>query len=211
MSSPSSPPSSPGAAAAAQQPLVNRYTDKTATQERPCFICLRPTTKVLASQQGGDWFYACPSHLQDTGFAKGEGIPTVPTVEALAAVAAARKKKAGLDAAKKKADEAKDSSNSPQQQQKSHAAKLGSAVLSGLGHVATKTAASVTSFYTDEDAIERKKLQDEVDRLEREARMKPAFWVLHRDIFYLRQAEVKKRTAKKALNGISFPRVPNGL
>ncbi|KAF9975525.1 hypothetical protein BGZ73_000829 [Actinomortierella ambigua] len=204
--SPASSPSSPGAAAAAQQPLVNRYTEKTATQERPCFICMRPTVKVLTSQQGGDWFYICPSHLQDTGFAKGEGIPAVPTVEALAAVAAARKKKGELEANKKKpATDTKDD------QQKSHAAKLGSAVLSGLGHVATRTAASVTSFYNDEEAIERKKLQDEVDRLQKEARMKPAYWVLHRDIFYLRQAEVKKRTAKKTLNGISFPRVPGGL
>ncbi|KAG0227399.1 hypothetical protein BGW41_003835 [Actinomortierella wolfii] len=209
MSSPSSP-SSPSSANAAQLPLVNKYNDKTATQERPCFICLRPTTKVLASQQGGDWFYVCASHLQDPGFAKGEGIPPVPTVEALAAVAAARKKKAELEKQKKAAESTSASKDAPQQS-KSHAAKLGSAVLSGLGHVASKTTASVTSFINDEEAIERKRLQDEVDRLEKEAKLKPAYWVLHRDIFYLRQVEVKKRSAKKSLNGLSFPKVPGGF
>ncbi|KAF9091808.1 hypothetical protein BGX29_010757 [Mortierella sp. GBA35] len=172
-------------------PLRNAYLEKTATTERSCFICMKMTTKVLTAKDGGDFFYICASHLQDPGFAKGEGFPPVPTPEALAAVAAIKKKK--VEAEKKKTEA---TTTTTEDDKRSHAAKLGSAVFSGLGSVATKAAA-------------------ELERRQAEARKKPAYWVLHRDIFYLRQMEAKKKMTKKTaaetLNGISFPKVPGGL
>ncbi|KAG0274254.1 hypothetical protein BGZ95_009954 [Linnemannia exigua] len=193
---------------AAPAALRNAYLEKTATTERSCFICMKMTTKVLTAKDGGDFFYICASHLQDPGFAKGEGFPPVPTAEALAAVAAVRKKK---EEAEKKKAAGDTSAATTEEDKRSHAAKLGSAMFSGLGSVATKAVSSVSAFINDEEATKARIQAAELERRQAEARKKPAYWVLHRDIFYLRQMEAKKKTAKKTLNNISFPKVPAGI
>ncbi|KAF9146434.1 hypothetical protein BGX30_000056 [Mortierella sp. GBA39] len=187
--------------------LRNAYIEKTATTERSCFICMKMTTKVLTAKDGGDFFYICASHLQDPGFAKGEGFPPVPTAEALAAVAAIRKKRE--EAEKKKGDPTTPATT--EDDKRSHAAKLGSAMFTGLGSVATKAVGSVSAFINDEEATKARIQAAELERRQEEARKKPAYWVLHRDIFYLRQVEAKKKVAKKTLGGIAFPKVPAGL
>ncbi|KAG0369475.1 VPS4-associated protein 1 [Gamsiella multidivaricata] len=192
--------------------LRNAYLEKTATTERPCYICMKMTTKVLTAKDGGDFFYVCTSHLQDPGFAKGEGYPPVPTPDAIAAVAAIKKKRA--EAEKKKQGEAAAPATKSEEETKSHAAKFGSAVLSGLGSVATKAATSVSAFINDEEATKARIQAAELERQQAEARKRPAYWMLHRDIFYLRQNEAKKKNAKKSatetLDGLSFPKVPGG-
>ncbi|KAG0378002.1 MAG: VPS4-associated protein 1 [Linnemannia gamsii] len=194
--------------AAAPAALRNAYLEKTATAERSCFICMKMTTKVLTAKDGGDFFYICASHLQDPGFAKGEGFPPVPTAEALAAVAALRKKK---EEAEKKKAAGDTPAATTEEDKRSHAAKLGSAMFSGIGSVATKAVSSVSAFYNDEEATKARIQAAELERRQAEARKKPSYWVLHRDIFYLRQVEAKKKTAKKTLNNISFPKVPAGI
>ncbi|KAF9948679.1 hypothetical protein BGZ70_002095 [Mortierella alpina] len=174
---------------------------------------MKMTTKVLTAKDGGDFFYICPSHLADPGFAKGEGFPPVPTAEALAAVAAIKKKKAEAD--RKKQEAAAKTDSTVDDKSKSHAAKLGAAVFSGLGSVASKTVGSVSAFINDEEATKARIQAQELEKRQAEARKKPAYWVLHRDIFFLRQNEVKKKNSKKTatetLNGLSFPKVPGGL
>ncbi|KAG0249630.1 hypothetical protein BG011_009061 [Mortierella polycephala] len=176
------------------------------------------TTKVLTAKDGGDFFYICASHLSDPGFAKGEGYPPVPTPEALAAVAAYKKKKA--EAEKKKQELTTKSDNATtattaEGDKKSHAAKFGSAMFSGLGSVASKAVTSVSAFINDEEATQARVQAQELEKRQAEARKKPAYWVLHRDIFFLRQNEAKKKsnkmTAADTLNGLSFPKVPGGL
>ncbi|KAF9350824.1 hypothetical protein BGX26_011042 [Mortierella sp. AD094] len=173
---------------------------------------MKMTTKVLTAKDGGDFFYVCASHLQDPGFAKGEGFPPVPTAEALAAVAALKKKKAE---AEKKKQEATPTSTTAEDEKKSSAAKLGSAVFSGIGSVASKAVTSVSAFINDEEATQARIQAQELERRQAEARKKPAYWVLHRDIFFLRQNEAKKRitksTAAETLSGLSFPKVPGGM
>ncbi|KAG0246161.1 VPS4-associated protein 1 [Mortierella sp. GBAus27b] len=192
-------------------PLRNAYIEKTATTERSCFVCVKMTTTVLKAKEGDDFFYVCPSHLLDPGFARGEGYPPVPTAEALAAVAAIRKKKA--EAEKKKQEEATATTKTPTEDtQKSAAAKFGSAMMSGLGSVASAAATSVTSFINDEDAKNAKIQAQELERRQAEAKRKPSYWVLDQRIFFLRQNEAKKKNSKRVaaetLNGVSFPRVP---
>ncbi|KAG0304808.1 hypothetical protein BGZ98_004987 [Dissophora globulifera] len=192
--------------------LRNAYIEKSAVTERSCFICMKMTTKVLTAKDGGDFFYVCPSHLQDTGFAKGEGYPPEASAETLAAVAAYKKKKA--EAEKKKQEAAAAAASKTEEDKRSNAAKLGSAVFSGLGSVATKAVTSVSSFINDEEATRARIEAAELEKRQREAR-KPEYWVLHRDIFFLRQNEFKRKNAKKTatdtLNGLSFPKVPGGL
>ncbi|KAF9931512.1 hypothetical protein BGZ65_004875 [Modicella reniformis] len=175
------------------------------------FVCMKITTKVLSAKDGGDFFFVCASHLLDPGFAKGEGFPPVPTAEALAAVAAIRRR----TEEKKKQEGTNATTKTPTEDKKSTVAKLGSTVFSGLGTVASAAVTSVSAFINDEEATRTRIQAQELERLQAEARKKPAYWVLHRDIFFLRQKEVKRknstRVAADTLNGLSFPKVPGGL
>lgn len=50
----------------------NRYIQRKVAENdaRACFICYRPTTAVMVNEDGNvDFFYACPAHLDDPGFA----------------------------------------------------------------------------------------------------------------------------------------------
>jgi len=44
-----------------------------AATARPCFICYKPTTIVLATINAVDFLYTCPVHLTDPGFATALG------------------------------------------------------------------------------------------------------------------------------------------
>ena len=50
----------------------NRYVQRHVAEKdaRSCFICYRPTTAVMVNEMpNADFFYACPTHLSDPGFA----------------------------------------------------------------------------------------------------------------------------------------------
>ncbi|KAJ7774217.1 VPS4-associated protein 1 [Mycena maculata] len=49
--------------------FTNLYYKRTAGTPRPCFVCYKPTTTVLATIGTVDFLYACPTHLTDPGFA----------------------------------------------------------------------------------------------------------------------------------------------
>ncbi|KAI1324083.1 DUF1742-domain-containing protein [Xylariaceae sp. FL0255] len=55
------------------------------TSAKSCEVCYKPSTSVLITPEKEDFFYVCPSHLKDRGFA-------TPIIDQ-AAVAAAKKKK----------------------------------------------------------------------------------------------------------------------
>ncbi|KAK5100036.1 hypothetical protein LTR70_007998 [Exophiala xenobiotica] len=52
-------------------PFPNEYNLRAVTEasSKPCVICHRPSTRVLISTDNKDFFYTCPSHLTDRGFA----------------------------------------------------------------------------------------------------------------------------------------------
>ncbi|KAK6605038.1 hypothetical protein H4I96_05620 [Botrytis cinerea] len=54
------------------------------TASKPCEICYKPSASVLITPENKDFFYVCPSHLKDKGFA-------TPIVDE-AAIAAKKKK-----------------------------------------------------------------------------------------------------------------------
>ncbi|KAN0097285.1 VPS4-associated protein 1, partial [Tylopilus felleus] len=47
----------------------NLYYKRTAATAKACYICYKPTVTVLATIDTADFFYICPIHLMDRGFA----------------------------------------------------------------------------------------------------------------------------------------------
>jgi len=47
----------------------NIYFKRTAATAKPCYMCYRPTTTVLATLNTTDFLYTCDGHLIDRGFA----------------------------------------------------------------------------------------------------------------------------------------------
>ncbi|KAI9574503.1 DUF1742-domain-containing protein [Boletus coccyginus] len=47
----------------------NLYYKRTAAAAKACFVCYKPTATVLATIDTADFFYTCPIHLTDRGFA----------------------------------------------------------------------------------------------------------------------------------------------
>lgn len=56
---------------AIQLPFPNDYTLRLVadSDQKPCFICYKPTTSVLLSLNSIDFLYTCPPHLKDPLFA----------------------------------------------------------------------------------------------------------------------------------------------
>lgn len=50
---------------------VNRYLQRTAAKEGPCFICSLFTSNLLLTEQNtpvADWFYVCQTHIAQSAF-----------------------------------------------------------------------------------------------------------------------------------------------
>ncbi|KAG6378889.1 AAA-ATPase Vps4-associated protein 1-domain-containing protein [Boletus reticuloceps] len=50
-------------------PIVDSHACQTAATAKACYICYKPTVTVLATIDTADFFYTCPTHLTDHGFA----------------------------------------------------------------------------------------------------------------------------------------------
>ncbi|WVO15168.1 hypothetical protein L204_102812 [Cryptococcus depauperatus] len=46
----------------------NVYYERKVGTAKPCYICMRPTTTVLATLKTEDFLYTCDGHLSDSGF-----------------------------------------------------------------------------------------------------------------------------------------------
>jgi hypothetical protein len=46
--------------------LINLYTHRIATTDKPCFICNKYTRSVLRTDNGLDWFYTCERYIGDS-------------------------------------------------------------------------------------------------------------------------------------------------
>ncbi|KZT72705.1 DUF1742-domain-containing protein [Daedalea quercina L-15889] len=51
----------------------NLYYKRAVATARPCYVCHKPTTTVLATIQTVDFLYVCDTHLSDPGFASQVG------------------------------------------------------------------------------------------------------------------------------------------
>ncbi|KAH0613110.1 uncharacterized protein H6S33_009490 [Morchella sextelata] len=65
-------------------PFTNLYHLRKVAESaaKPCMVCYKPTTSVLVTPDKKDFFYVCPSHTKDRGFASAVVDPE-PTPEEL--------------------------------------------------------------------------------------------------------------------------------
>ncbi|CAG8476568.1 8580_t:CDS:2 [Dentiscutata erythropus] len=179
--------------------LKNLYTHRTATTERPCFVCNKYTNAVLTTDNGLDWFYTCTSHLDDRGFATAfpepEKIP--PTPPKSKEKKEPTKKEKNADKTAKDEKDSKDSTKTKDEKDEKDKDEKNK---------------------DEKDKDEKNKDEKSKDKKETNKKQpppipsppKPKQYILHRDIFYLRESNLnKKRREKKVQNLLEqLPSVP---
>ncbi|KAF7946651.1 hypothetical protein EAE96_009643 [Botrytis aclada] len=158
------------------------------TASKPCEICYKPSASVLITPENKDFFYVCPSHLKDKGFA------TPITDEA--AIAAKKKKEMDDEIArvKQEFEEKQKRKKEKESEDKKDEAKK------------------------DEKKTDEKEKPDTpvspspsptADEKPRVFSLKKSFYQQRLD--KKRQAEIAKRNRERLQNPNLFPQVPKGL
>ncbi|CAG8455385.1 16633_t:CDS:2 [Funneliformis mosseae] len=172
--------------------LINLYTHRITTADKPCFICNKFTTSVLRTDNGLDWFYTCESHLSDRGFAT--PVPE-PKPEPTIVVQSTKIK------GSQKEDSAKSKSDSATNQEEKDKSK------------------EPTKEGKEEEKEEKKEEKQQVATPKPSIKpqpprpTKPKQYVLHRNIFYLRQDNLNKKRQKAETQILlsKLPSVPKTL
>ncbi|KAF3906966.1 hypothetical protein ABW21_db0200261 [Orbilia brochopaga] len=178
------------------QPFQNAYVHRKVAESssKPCMICYKPSTSVLITSCQKDFFYICPAHLADKGFA---------TAQVDEAAEAERKKKEEMDQEleklkreyeekmKRKEEKKQDKDKGKGKEKKdeeAEKAKIETENAASTAAKAVEAAAPVASF---------------------------SQYQLHRDFFNMRQQKYRekqlaKRNMERLKNPLSFPAVPKG-
>ncbi|CAG8534789.1 6358_t:CDS:2 [Paraglomus occultum] len=175
--------------------LKNLYTHRTATTERPCFICSRLSSAVLTTDDGLDWFYVCVSHLNDRGFAKPAFEPepivqpttTPPKPASKEKSTKSKKKEADKEADKEKKDKAEDKAEGKAEEDKD------------------KKKENHEDKEKKKDSTAKQQMATPQPVAARQP-PKPKQYILHRDIFFLRESKKREKETKAFLS--QFPSVP---
>ncbi|RGB26212.1 VPS4-associated protein 1 [Rhizophagus diaphanus] len=175
--------------------LINLYTHRIATTDKPCFICNKYTSSVLRTDNGLDWFYTCESHLSDRGFAtpipEPEPEPKLPVVQSTR-VSISQKD----DSSKSKSDpdinQEKDKSND--------STKVESKQQEGSED-------NVKEQTEDKQQVATPKSPE---KPQPPKSTKPKQYKLHSNIFYLREDKLNKKRQKEEAQKIlsKLPNVP---
>ncbi|KAL9058549.1 MAG: hypothetical protein Q9162_001704 [Coniocarpon cinnabarinum] len=91
----------------ASPPLPNLYHRRlvAATNQKPCYICHKPSATVLITPDFRDFFYVCAGHLKDSGFATPQDVaPSQSGENSNSADSDEQKKKARDDELQKEID-----------------------------------------------------------------------------------------------------------
>ncbi|KAJ6516199.1 DUF1742-domain-containing protein [Mycena sanguinolenta] len=176
--------------------FTNLYYKRTAGTPKPCYVCFKPTTTVLATINTVDFLYSCNVHLTDPGFASPFADPAAASKPALsqedigkvvAEWEERQKRKKEEKAAKEKADKEK--------ADKDKDAKS-----------ADKDSKDKAKDKADNDSKDSLKVPGSLSPKPATAPMHERF-TLHRDMFSLRQAEHRKRRQAAQAKDLA-PRLP---
>ncbi|KAF7940868.1 hypothetical protein BTUL_0086g00050 [Botrytis tulipae] len=168
------------------------------TASKPCEICYKPSASVLITPENKDFFYVCPSHLKDKGFA-------TPIIDE-AAIAAKKKKEMDDEIArvkqefeeKQKRKKEKETSKKDEKEKDSEDKKD-----------EEKKDEKKTDGKEKSDTPVSPAPSPTADEEPRVFSLKKAFYQQRLD--KKRQAEVAKRNRERLQNPNLFPQVPKGL
>ncbi|APA12442.1 hypothetical protein SS1G_03963 [Sclerotinia sclerotiorum 1980 UF-70] len=168
------------------------------TASKPCEICYKPSASVLITPENKDFFYVCPSHLKDKGFA-------TPIIDE-AAIAAKKKKELDDEIERVKQEfEEKQKKKKEEDTSKKDDKEKDSKDKNGEGE-------------TDEKKTDEKKKSDTLasstqnstpDEEPRVFSLKKMFYQQRLD--KKKQAEIARRNRERFQNPNLFPQVPKGL
>ncbi|TEY69470.1 hypothetical protein BOTCAL_0116g00180 [Botryotinia calthae] len=168
------------------------------TASKPCEICYKPSASVLITPENKDFFYVCPSHLKDKGFA-------TPIIDE-AAIAAKKKKEMDDEVARVKQEfEEKQKRKKEKETSKKDEKEKNSEDKKDEGKKDEKK----TDEKEKPDTSASPAPSSTPDEEPRVFYLKKAFYQQRLD--RKRQAEVAKRNRERLQNPNLFPQVPKGL
>ncbi|KAJ7873277.1 DUF1742-domain-containing protein [Mycena olivaceomarginata] len=171
--------------------FTNLYYKRTAGTPKPCYICYKDTTTVLATINTVDFLYTCVVHLSDPGFASPKPALSQEDIGKVVAEWEDRQKR---KKEKEKADKEKAEKEKAEKDKDSKATDKDS---------------------KDKDKAKDKAGNDSTDSLKVPGSLSPKSpstatherYTLHRDMFSLRQGEHRKRRQAAQAKELA-PRLP---
>ncbi|KAJ8059970.1 hypothetical protein OCU04_011585 [Sclerotinia nivalis] len=167
------------------------------TASKPCEICYKPSASVLITPENKDFFYVCPSHLKDRGFA-------TPIIDE-AAIAAKKKKELDDEIERVKQEfEEKQKKKKEKETSKKDDKEKDSKDKNNEGKADEKK--------TDEKKSDTPASSAQISTPGEEPRvfsLKKTFYQQRLD--KKKQAEIARRNRERLQNPNLFPQVPKGL
>ncbi|KAM0788684.1 hypothetical protein ACM66B_002781 [Microbotryomycetes sp. NB124-2] len=198
--------------------LTNTYYLRTVGTPKQCFICHKETTLCLANKDVSDFMYTCQSHLLDPGFAKpvvSESTPSSPKPN----TESTSPSRAEID---KVTQEYKDKHKDKSEETKATtttttatgvATSLFKTGLSAMSSLATTTHDHLFGPGSEQNSTATTPPTGEA--LRRQQALNAKVFTLHRDIFKMRQDQMRqiyyKKQAKTTMERVQLPSVPKTL
>jgi len=176
---------------------------------KPCYICYRQTSTVLITPDQADFFYTCPGHLKDRGFA----VPVGPSAEELEKERARKVVEAEVEEKKRRWREKEEKEKAKKEKEKTEK---------------KDDEKEAEKKKEDEKDGERKKDEEEKKDDKKDEKKdetvvngtggaggEPRVFTLQKKIFdmrvtRLRQQQMAKKNAERLRNPTVFPSVPKG-
>jgi len=164
--------------------FTNLYYKRTTGTPKACYVCYKPSTTVLATLNTTDFFYTCDTHLTDPGFAtivksENDGKSTLSAEEI------AKVKKEWEEAQKRKEEKEAET------KKKAEEAKDTKSTEGETSSKPTKKPVSVPGTWTPPPPASPTHQK----------------YILHRDMFSLRQSEHRRRRQAAQAKSLA-PRLP---
>ncbi|XRM47359.1 hypothetical protein ABZX51_010340 [Aspergillus tubingensis] len=175
------------------------------TAAKACYICYKPSSSVLITPDNRDFFYVCPSHLQDRHFCS-------PIVDTEAAAAKAKE-----EAMAREIERVKKEYEEKQQRKKNKDAEKDKDKKED-DKDKEKDDKSATKKGDEEDKKMQKERDDKIESIKKSTNSSddsPRVFALHKNFYQMRidrmrNAEMARRNRQRLQDPSLFPSVPTG-
>ncbi|KND04233.1 uncharacterized protein SPPG_01664 [Spizellomyces punctatus DAOM BR117] len=187
----------------AQVPLMsNLYTQRTATSEAPCFVCSKFCITVLTNSV--DWFYVCPSHISDAGFCKPASAPSSSPKPPRSVTSPSSQISVASRPSTPSQGQQQKPSKDTDVSQPAESGGLLSTITQTLGQTLGLSSAPPATPQAPPEAQPEEKAKSQ------QAVAKPAQYILTNNIYYLREAQQRKKAQQRVASQVTsqMPSVP---